>query len=163
MIKQILFLVCVTAGINAHTQDVRAVKITALDSVIRHTSRPLIINFWATWCMPCIEELPYFRKQAALHAKDSVELILVSLDMKDDYPQKVNAFVAKYKISTPVLWLNESNADYFCPVIDSVWSGSIPATLFINPYTNYRRFFEQQLKEDLLVKQIREMLAAKKN
>ncbi|RYY53388.1 MAG: TlpA family protein disulfide reductase [Chitinophagaceae bacterium] len=139
-------------------QQVRAVKITELESIIRDTDHPLIVNFWATWCLPCIEEIPWFTAQAAAHKKDSLELLLVSLDMKDDFPGRIDSFLLRRKLQARVLWLDEHDADYFCPKIDSKWSGAIPASLFINPAKGYRRFYSDQLSEAQLVKAIREML-----
>jgi hypothetical protein len=91
------------------------------------------------------------------HQKDSVQLLLVSLDLKDDYPT-LKPFTKKRKITAPVVWLNETNADYFCPKVDSKWSGAIPATLFINNKTGYRKFYEEQIKEDQLAKEIMAIL-----
>ncbi|MET0635150.1 MAG: TlpA disulfide reductase family protein [Chitinophagaceae bacterium] len=136
----------------------RKVKITELEQLIRDSNHPLIVNFWATWCMPCIEEIPYFQKAVLANKKDSLELILVSLDMKDDYPSVIENFIIRRNITNRVLWLDESDADYFCPRIDPRWSGSIPATLMVNPRTGYRRFYEQQLTEKQLTTAISELL-----
>jgi hypothetical protein len=89
---------------------------------------------------------------------DSVQLLLVSLDFKEDYEKVISIFAAKRKITFPILWLNETNADYFCPKVDSAWSGAIPATLFINNRSGFRIFFEEQLSKEKLKKQIAAML-----
>lgn len=143
---------------NTIAQSVRQIKITDLEQTIRESRTPLIVNFWATFCIPCIEEIPYFQKQVAAHKKDSVQLLLVSLDLPDEYPDGISRFMQKRKITAPVVWLNETNADYFCPKVDSNWSGAIPATLFVNPARNYRRFHEEQLTEAQLIKEINGML-----
>ena len=145
-----MLLVC-----SAISQEIKIVKITELESVIRQSETPLVINFWATFCKPCMEEIPYFIKLEKEFEKDSVRLLLVSLDLEDDYPGKINAFIARRKISSVVWWLNESNADYFCPRIDESWSGAIPASLFINNKKGYRRFVEEALTEELIEKEFR--------
>ena len=117
----------------------------------------MIVNFWATFCIPCIEEIPYFQALVKKHEKDSVKLLLVSLDLKDDY-KKIKPFAAKRKFTAPIVWLNESNADYFCPKVDAKWSGAIPATLFINNITGYRKFYEEQIPEATLEKEIMAIL-----
>ena len=66
--------------------------------------------------------------------------------------------IVKRKITVPVQWLDETNADYFCPKIDKTWSGAIPATLFINNRNNYRKFTEEPLSEEQLEKEIRAIL-----
>ena len=156
--KSVLFVLLMLSTQSGIAQPVRKVRITELAAIVDSSTHPLVVNFWATWCMPCIEEIPSFRKLTSKYKKDSVELILVSLDMKDDYQQKIPAFVKKWKITNFVVWLDEHDADYFCPVVDPDWSGSIPATLLINRAKNHRRFFEQKLTEKKLEEEIRDML-----
>ncbi len=139
-------------------QEIKRVKITDLEKTIAESKSPLIINFWATWCMPCLEEIPYFMKEAKKHAKDSLKLLLVSLDMDEAYPAQIRNTIVKRKITVPVQWLDETNADYFCPKIDPKWSGAIPASLFINNKTGYRKFFEEQLSHEDLKKEIMAIL-----
>ena len=134
------------SGLAGMCQNIKAVKVTELEKLISESKKPLIVNFWATWCIPCIEEIPYFEKQVAAH-KDSIQLILVSLDFKEAFPDGIASMVSKRKFSSTLYWLNETRADYFCPRIDSSWSGSIPSSLFINNATRFRLFREEQLKE----------------
>lgn len=137
------FLFLANAG---YSQAIRKVKIRDLQRVITSSRTPMIVNFWATFCVPCIEEIPHFQKVVKEHEKEGVELLLVSLDMEADYV-KVGPFAKKRKFTAPIWWLDETNADYFIPRIDSTWSGAIPATLFINNKTGYRKFVEEQVKE----------------
>ena len=60
------------------------------------------------------------------------------------------------------MWLDETNADYFCPKVDEKWTGAIPATLFINNSKNYRKFMEEQLSEEELEKEILALLGKKR-
>jgi thiol-disulfide isomerase/thioredoxin len=136
----------------------KKVKIDELESYIRYADHPLIINFWATYCSPCVHEIPYFEKHVEEHRNAGLELILVSLDLPSYYPAQIRNFIKKNNYLSPVWWLNESNADYFCPKIDSNWSGGIPSTLFINNKTQYRKFYERQLTEPQLVKNIDDLL-----
>lgn len=139
------------------SQEVKSIKADELEKVIQESKTPLIINIWATWCQPCIEELPYFMQEYNKH-KDSLQLILVSLDFTESFPDKISSFAKKRKITAPIVWLNETNADYFCPKIDSSWSGAIPATLFISNKTGYRKFVEEQLSHEELKKEIMAIL-----
>jgi thiol-disulfide isomerase/thioredoxin len=139
-------------------QGIKKIKITDLEKIIAESKTPLIINFWATFCKPCMEEIPHFQKLGKKYEKNGLKLLLVSLDLKDDFPERVKAFIKNKKISTPVAWLDETNADYFCPKIDNTWSGAIPATLFINNTNSYRKFTEYPLSEEQLEKEIRNIL-----
>ena len=128
-------------------------KISELESFIQSRPGPTVINFWATWCVPCIEEMPWFNK--IVHQNKNVELVFVSLDNNKSYPEKIRSFINAKKITATLIWLNETNADIFCPIIEEDWGGSIPATLFINHSRNYRRFIEAQLSPAELRKQLR--------
>ncbi|HET9430333.1 MAG TPA: TlpA disulfide reductase family protein [Chitinophagaceae bacterium] len=136
------------------TQEISRVKITDLEKIIAESRTPLVITFWATFCLPCIEEIPYFHAEIKKHKKDSVRLLLVSLDMEEFYPSRIRTFAVKQKFTAPILWLDESNADYFCPKIDPAWSGAIPATLFVNNGNGYRKFIEDQISEEEFKKNI---------
>jgi thiol-disulfide isomerase/thioredoxin len=146
---------------NVFGQGVKKVKITDLEKTIAESKTPLIVNFWATFCLPCIEEIPYFQEEVKKHRNDSVQLILVSLDLPDYYPSKIKSFATKHKFTAPIAWLDETNADYFCPKVDPKWSGAIPATLFVNNATGYRKFFEEQLSADQFKKEIMAILPGK--
>jgi thiol-disulfide isomerase/thioredoxin len=145
------------SAIVCFSQEIKKIKITDLEKTINESKTPLIVSFWATFCIPCIEEIPYFQESVKKHEKDSIKLLLVSLDLHEDYA-KIKSFAAKRKFTAPVIWLNETNADYFCPKIDSTWSGAIPATLFVNNKTGYRKFYEEQVKEEKLAKEIMAIL-----
>ena len=156
--KQIVLIVSLfLTAAYTNGQGIKAVKAAELEKIIAESKTPLIINIWATWCQPCVEELPYFMEEYSKH-KDSLQLILVSLDFAESFPDKISSFARKRKITAPIVWLDETNADYFCPKIDANWSGAIPATLFINNKTGHRKFVEEQLSHEELKKEIMAML-----
>jgi thiol-disulfide isomerase/thioredoxin len=158
MTKYTLTVICFFLISCSFAQEIRSIKITELEKTIAESKTPLVINFWATYCVPCIEEIPYFQQEVKKYEKAGVKLLLVSLDMKSYYPEKVSAFVKKKKFTAPMVWLNETDADYFCPRVDPKWSGSLPATLFINNKTGYRKFYEEQLSKEKLQKEIMAIL-----
>ena len=156
----VILLLC--AGTICQAQTVKKIKITDLEQTIAQSDHPLIVNFWATFCVPCIKEIPYFQSTVARYQGQQVELILVSLDLPDYYPARIAAFAKKSEYTARVLWLNETDADYFCPKVDPGWSGGIPCSLFINNTTHYRRFFDRQLTEPQVGLEIKEMIAPAK-
>ena len=146
------------AGTSYGQKAIEKVKITDLESYIVNSDHPLIVNFWATFCVPCNHEIPYFQSHAEKFRDQKVELILVSLDLPAYYPEKIADFAKKSDYRARILWLNETDADYFCPKVDQRWTGGIPCSLFINNKTHYRRFFDRQLTEPQVDLEIKKML-----
>ena len=159
--KRLLFFILFTGVISVKAQTIPSWKVTKLQDVISKSDSVLVINFWATFCKPCIEEIPYFEKTVKKFKQQKVKLLLVSLDLKDQYPAKIKAFAKKNKYSSQIVWLNETNADYFCPRVDKAWSGGIPATLIVNPKTGYRKLIEDQLTPVEIETEIKKAIAAK--
>jgi thiol-disulfide isomerase/thioredoxin len=143
--------------------QVKAIKITELEKTIKESTTPMIVNFWATYCVPCIEEIPYFQDMAKKYKSKGVSLLLVSLDLKAAYPAKIDAMAKKLKLTAPIVWLNETNADYFCPKVDSSWSGGLPASLFVNNTAGYRKFYEDEVSKQTLENEIQAMMKPKQN
>ena len=121
----------------------------------------LVINFWATFCGPCIEEIPYFQTITEKYKDQKVKLLLVSLDFKEYYPQKITAFAKRFGFTAEIVWLDEEKPDEFCPKIDSSWSGAMPATLFVNKTSNYKTFVEAQLKPEEVEAAIQKLIGRK--
>jgi thiol-disulfide isomerase/thioredoxin len=154
-----ILLMTVTTG-NAQSSDIviEKWKLEDLRSAIQNAEGPTVFNFWATFCKPCIEEIPYFQQLVKKYESQGVKLILISLDFEENYPKKISDFAAKRKFTAPIKFLDETNADEFCPAVDESWSGSLPATLFVNRKTGYRKFYEEQISRELLEKEIMGML-----
>ena len=134
-------------------QVVKKVQIGKLEDYIKSSDHPLVVSFWATWCAPCIEEIPYLQDEIKKY--DKVEFVLVSLDFRDSYPATLTSFIKKKNFQATFYWLNETNADFFCPKIDPRWDGSIPATLLVNNASSYRKFFDRQLTQPQVVQELR--------
>lgn len=156
--RLILLLILSTACFSSNAQTIDSWKVTKLQDYIAKSDSVLVINFWATFCKPCIEELPYYQTIINKYKDQKVKLLMVSMDMKDAYPAKILAFKNENKYSNQVVWLNESNADYFCQKVDKAWMGGIPSTLFINPKTGYRKFFEQQMRPEQFESELKKAL-----
>jgi thiol-disulfide isomerase/thioredoxin len=150
--------VLVFAYANANAQFIPKWKLNDLKTAISKTEKPTIFNFWATFCKPCVAEIPYFQQLVKKYEKEGVELVLISLDLSEAYPKQISSFATKYKFTSPIKFLAETNADLFCPAVDESWSGAIPASLFVNNKTGYRKFFEEQLSKEKLEKEIKAMI-----
>lgn len=150
-----------SAGFYSKAQGVQKVKMTDVEKVIAGCKdSALVLNFWATFCKPCNAELPFMHELVKKYEGQKVKLLLVSIDLPSFFPAKIDSFTAKYHYTAPVLWLDETNADYYCPKIDPKWYGSIPATLFVNNKTGYRKFFEQEFKPEEFEKELKAALGS---
>jgi len=99
-------------------------------NIIKENDTIYVINFWATWCAPCIKELPYLEK---VHTDNkNVKVILVSIDSRKELETKLIPFLKKRKVTAEVLMLADKDYNLWLPKIDVNWSGAIPATLLIN-------------------------------
>ena len=116
-----------------------------------------VINFWATWCAPCVKEMPLFQKLD--EERDDVKVTFVSLDLDlDPNPEKVYRFIDRKKITSLVYILDERDANSWINQVEKSWSGAIPATILINGKTGQRKFVERELHEGELEKLINELL-----
>ncbi len=88
-----------------------------------------VINFWATWCKPCVEELPYFEELHRAYQNQPVRVVLVSLDFKHQIETKLLPFLEKHNVESEVVVLYAPNANAWIDKVDSRWSGAIPATV----------------------------------
>lgn len=157
--KKTIFLgMILVVGFAGFSQSIKKVKIGEVDAYVKKSKHPVVVSFWATWCAPCVEEIPYLQEAVQNHKGDSVELILVSLDYQNFYPKKISEFVKEKKYKATFWWLNETNADVFCPVIDPKWDGSIPCTLLVNNKTGYRKFIMRQMTDRQVEPEIKYLL-----
>lgn len=146
--------------ITSFAQNMQAYSANQLMERVNSNSDTLyVVNFWATWCGPCVKELPEFNKLEKRYEGKPVKILLVSLDFKESYPKKIEKFLHKKKMTEEVVWFNETNANDFIPKIESSWQGSIPATLILFSKTHYRNFFEGTITAEQLVLLIDKQLA----
>lgn len=141
------------ASTNTNAQEIKAIKYSALNEIITSkTSQYKVINFWATWCKPCIKELPQFEALNKKHRENGLEVILVSFDFAEDLEKRLIPYVNKKNIKSKVLLLDETDYNSFIDKIDPSWSGAIPATLMMDYRNGNKQFFEQEFKEGELEK-----------
>lgn len=124
------FLLFSTVLSGQNTREIRIVGTEGLVEICgRKNDTTYVINFWATWCKPCVEEMPYFEEIHNTGFSRPVKVILVSLDFENHLSSKVKPFVQKNNIQSEVVLMNNTRYNSWIDLIDPSWSGAIPATM----------------------------------
>jgi thiol-disulfide isomerase/thioredoxin len=100
-----------------------------------------LVNFWATWCVPCVKELPEFEKINEIYSDKKVKVLLVSLDNPRHMDSRLIPFIDKHNLKSEIVLLDDTNSNRWIPLVDQSWGGSIPATIVFT--RDSRNFYEQ--------------------
>jgi len=106
-----------------------------------HPEKTYVVNFWATWCKPCVKEIPYFEKLQKDYRDLGVEVVLVSLDFPNRVEGQLLPFIEQQELKSQIILLDDPNQNEWIPKVDKDWSGAIPATLIFN--ADKREFHEK--------------------
>ena len=137
------------------------VRVTAQD--VRHVirgaaGRVVLVNVWATWCLPCREEFPDLLKLRRALAGRGFDLVLVSADFDKQLPQ-VRSFLARQGVDFTTYLKNESDMP-FINGLNPAWSGSLPATFVYDRSGTLRDFWEGRAAYDELLAKLNRTLGS---
>jgi len=151
--KRIFFsilLLFLSFSISQAQNKAEVIKFDHLEKLIQTESESIqVINFWATWCAPCIKELPFFEALPEQMEGRNIKVSLVSLDFVEKL-DKVNSFIERKELASSVLLLDNIDYNSWIDKVDKKWSGAIPATLIIDSKSGKRKFIEGEMKEEQL-------------
>lgn len=135
--------------INAAGQSIIEIDQDQLLEILdRDTDTTYVINFWATWCSPCVKEIPYFEELSLSSKGKKLEVVLISLDFPNRIEKQLLPFLREKSITAKVMLMTDLDYNSWIDKVDESWSGAIPATLIYN--RDKRIFLEQELtKEEL--------------
>lgn len=151
VIRCFILLMFFTLGVSA--QQVRTVKFEQLEEMLNAEDKKLlVVNFWATWCIPCVKELKHFERLSREYESRNLKVLLVSIDYPDKIEKVLKPFLKKNNITAETVVLDESNANKWINRVSEKWEGSIPATLIIDTESKGRSFYEQEFTYEELQK-----------
>lgn len=131
-------------------QNIKAIDSDGYLKLSTSTDTLYIINHWATWCLPCVKELPYFEQINEMYKDQPVKVALVSFDFKKQFPDQLTAWVNKKGLKSDVYWFSEQKPNEYIPKIAPEWEGNLPATYLINGKTNEAVFFSEEISLDTM-------------
>lgn len=153
ILRLLLIISCLSINYVVSAQNsVEIIKFSDLDKLMQKDDGIYVINFWASWCGPCVVEMPYFETLAHDFRLNNVKVVFISLDFKRDLAS-VKKFVADKKINSPVYILDEPDYDSWIDKVSTQWSGSLPATLISQG--SKKEFYEQSFDYQTLTEKIK--------
>lgn len=143
--------------LNVVSKELEVYDFEGLEKFLtKEDDKTYVVNFWATWCAPCVKELPYFEKLHQTYRAKQVEVLLVSLDFPNQYEKRLKPFIAEHKLQSKILVLNDVDSNAWIPKVSAEWSGAIPATLIYNK--DKRQFYEQSFNYNELKTEVDKFL-----
>lgn len=140
-------------------QNIEYIKVPELEKILKAPENKLfVVNFWATWCAPCVSEIPNFEKVAKTYDPQKVKFILVSLDFPSQIENQLKPFLKKNKITLDVAVMMDVDYNKWISSVDPAWQGDIPATLIFNNSKKSKYFHTGEVTETELKKYINSFL-----
>lgn len=155
---RILLAAIISVTINLSSlpaQKIEKIGIPELEKILASPADELhVINFWATWCPPCVTELPYFEKLSQEYKDKGVRFILISLDFPSQIETNLIPFLNKNKITADVRVMTNLDYNSWIEKVDESWQGNIPVTLFFNNSKKIKYFHPSEVTE----KELRDLI-----
>lgn len=145
----------VPTKVEAESLPVQDITVlTSFDQLKRiYTSSPdtiYVVNLWATWCKPCVAELPYFNMAADQLKDKKVKFIFASMDFIDAIDKSVKPFLRKKPLSGSVYIMGDQDVNTWGYEIDSKWDGAIPVTIVVANGKKSSRLGSFENEQDLM-------------
>jgi len=155
-ITTIMLFAAMISTTNLAGQSIKQIRTPELETILGNPDdRLFVVNFWATWCGPCVRELPHFEKLSREYWSRDITFILVSLDFPSEIGKKLLPFLKKNNIDLGVYVMMDLDYDTWIGKVDDDWQGNLPATLIFNNARGIRQFHSAEVDESALRKMIK--------
>lgn len=152
-LRPVLFFALLMSVKLAGAQEIKTYNFNELEPIFHYQNdTTYVINFWAMWCKPCVEELPGFEKIRKNYSNKKVKVILISLDFGKNVEDRLTNFLARKKMNTHVVLLDDPDANSWIGKVDAKWDGALPATVIYKK--DKRQVFTRQVSYDELTKSV---------
>jgi|SRR6185369_10649545 len=149
--RNLIFIFCIGLASVVHSQTIQSMSFDQLQRKLNEKNDSiLVLNFWATWCKPCVEELPAFEQLNQKYASQKVKVILVNLDFNSKIKSAAEPFVKNKNLQSEIIHITDTDPNAWINKIDSTWSGAIPATVIYNSSHQKIKFTEGKMTSDQL-------------
>ncbi|MEX2369755.1 MAG: TlpA disulfide reductase family protein [Bacteroidales bacterium] len=153
-----LIYILLALAVQLQSQNVASIDRQGLINEVNHRNDTVyVVNFWATWCSPCIAELGFFEELHRSYSNRGVKVILVNLDFPNQVEKRVIPFVKERGLTASVMNMTELDYNAWIPEVNKEWSGAIPATLLYN--RDERKFFAREISRDELFDEVDEFMS----
>lgn len=144
---------------KVNAQSVKRVNFSDVEQIMNlKNDTTYLLNFWATWCKTCVAELPNIEKINNEYKDKKVKVILVTLDPPKQLESKLIPFVKERELQSTVWLMDVANANSWINKVDQSWSGTIPASLFLNGQKQYKEFYEKPFSYEELETIVQQIL-----
>ena len=136
---------------------VKQIDIVGLRKALTPSGKPLLVNFWATWCDPCREEFPDLVKLDADY-KGKIDFITISLDELSEINRDVPKFLTEMKAGMPAYLLKAQDDDVAIAFVSKEWAGALPLTILYDPAGKQVYYRQGKVKLEIVRAEIDKLL-----
>ena len=156
----VLFVVLLASAGRMYSQEVKPLdKIKDIEQVKESAKgKVLLINFWASWCKPCVHEFPDLVKLYNDYKDKGFELVFISVDVPEDINSKVVPFLKDQKVDFTTYYNNFDKPEELINFIDKKWEGAIPSTYIYDKEGNLTTHFLGSKSYDDFEKEVKKNL-----